>query len=81
MKYNILTEPSIRPKICYFKCAAWAWGPCIESFRYLRTIISIDADFLFGRYEGRLLMVYGYDADNRLIPLAFALVEKENLEN
>jgi MULE transposase domain len=26
-------------------------------------------------------MAYGYDAENQLIPLAFALIEKENIEN
>jgi hypothetical protein len=36
--------------------------------------------FLFGRYEGRLLMVCSYDAEKQLIPLTFALVEK-NVEN
>jgi hypothetical protein len=37
--------------------------------------------FLSGRYEGRLLMVCDYDVENQLIPLTFALVEKENFEN
>jgi MULE transposase domain len=81
MKYNILTDPSIQPEVCYFKCAAWAWGPCIEAFRYLRPVISIDVAFLSGRYEGRLLMACGYDVENQFIPLTFALIEKENLEN
>jgi hypothetical protein len=26
-------------------------------------------------------MAYGYDAENQLIPLTFALIEKENIEN
>jgi hypothetical protein len=81
MKYNIWMETSIRSENCYFKCAAWTWGPCIEPFRYLRPFISIDAVFLSERYERRLLMTYGCDAENRLIPLTFSLVEKENLEN
>jgi MULE transposase domain/SWIM zinc finger len=81
MKYTILSEPTNRSEYHYFKCAAWTWGPCIEAFKYLRPVISIDAAFLSGRYEGRLLMACGYDAENQLIPLAFALVEKENREN
>jgi hypothetical protein len=81
MRYNILMEPSIPLEVCYFKCAAWAWGPCIEAFRYLRPVISIDAVFLSGRYERRLLMTCGYDAENQLISLAFALFEKENMDN
>jgi MULE transposase domain len=74
-------EPSIRSEVCYFKCAVWAWGPCIEAFRYLRSVISIDAAFLSRRYERRLLMACGYDVENQLIPMAFALFEKENLDN
>jgi hypothetical protein len=68
-------EPSIRPKVYYFKCATWAWGSYIEVLRYLRSIISIDVVFFSGRYEGRLLMACGYDAENQLILLTFALVE------
>jgi MULE transposase domain len=81
MKYNILIEPSIRPKVYYFKCVSWAWSPYIEAFRYLRPVISINATFLSEPYEGRLLMSCDYDIENQLIPLAFALIEKKNLEN
>jgi hypothetical protein len=34
-----------------------------------------------GRYEGRLLVAVGYDVENQLLPLAFGLVEKENISN
>jgi hypothetical protein len=75
-----LTEPSIQPEVYYFKCATWAWGSCIEVFLYFRPVISIDVVFFSGRYEGRLLMACGYDAENQLIPLTFALVEKKSGE-
>jgi MULE transposase domain len=81
MKYNILIETNIRLEVYYFKCVTWAWGPFIEAFRSLRPVINIDTIFLSERYEGRLLMACGYDAENQLIPLVFALVEKENLKN
>jgi len=64
-----------------FKAVAWAYGPCITAFNYLRPVISIDAAFLSGRYEGRLLMACGYDAENQLLPLAFGIVHKENEDN
>ena len=41
-------------------------------------MISIDACFLSKRYQGRLLVACGYDAENQLLPLAFAIVEKEH---
>jgi hypothetical protein len=81
IKYIILSEPNNKSEYHYFKCATWPWGPCIEAFQYFRPVISIDAVFLSGQYEGRLLMACGYDAENYLIPLPFALVEKENREN
>ncbi|EEC83276.1 hypothetical protein OsI_28630 [Oryza sativa Indica Group] len=34
-----------------------------------------------GRYKGRLLIACGYDANNQLLPLAFAIVEKEDSAN
>ena len=34
--------------------------------------------FLIGKYQGTLLIAISYDANNKLVPLAFALVEKEN---
>jgi hypothetical protein len=40
---------------------------------YCRPVFCIDGTFLIGKYEGTLLV-----ADNSLVPLAFALVEKEN---
>ncbi|XP_078165212.1 uncharacterized protein LOC144559917 [Carex rostrata] len=48
---------------------------------YIRPVISIDACFMSGRYEGRLLIACAYDAENQLLPLAFAIVRKEDGEN
>jgi MULE transposase domain len=47
----------------------------------MRPVISIDVSHLRGRYEGRLLVAVGYDAENQLLPLAFGLVDKINISN
>ncbi|KAJ1702202.1 hypothetical protein LUZ63_001981 [Rhynchospora breviuscula] len=73
-----LTESVGDPNRAMFKAAAWAYGPCIAAVPYLRPVISIDASFLSGRYKGTLLPACGYDPEQRLLPLAFAIVEKEN---
>ncbi|KAJ1700658.1 hypothetical protein LUZ63_000437 [Rhynchospora breviuscula] len=73
-----LTESVGDPNRAMFKAAAWAYGPCIAAVPYLRPVISIDASFLSGRYKGTLLAACGYDPEQRLLPLAFAIVEKEN---
>ena len=44
-------------------------------------MFSIDGTFLLGKYMGTLLVAISCDADNALVPLAFALVEKLNKDN
>jgi hypothetical protein len=76
-KAQIMLDPLPFAGVHQFKYAAWVFGPCIEAFRYMRLVISIDASHLRGRYEGILLVAIGYDAENQLLPLAFGLVEKK----
>jgi hypothetical protein len=49
-------------------------------FKHLRPVITIDAGFLSGRYKGRLLMTCVYDAENKLLPLTFGIVDEENVK-
>jgi len=44
-------------------------------------VLSIDGTFLLGKYMGTLLVAISCDADNILVPLAFALVERENKDS
>jgi transposase-like protein len=50
----------------------------VEAFRHMRPIFSINGIFLTGKYQGTLLIAVGIVAEKSLVPLAFALVEKEN---
>uniref|UniRef100_K3XRS8 MULE transposase domain-containing protein n=1 Tax=Setaria italica TaxID=4555 RepID=K3XRS8_SETIT len=59
----------------------WCFPQCVEAFRHCRPIFSIDGTFLIGKYRGTLLIAISYDANNNLVPLAFALVERENNDN
>jgi hypothetical protein len=53
----------------------------VDAFRHCRPVFSIDDMFLLGKYQGMLLIAISVDANNKLVPLAFALVEKENKDN
>jgi hypothetical protein len=81
IKYKILTCDTSDDNVKMFKSIAWAYGPCIAVFKYLKLVIIIDARFLSGRCKGRLLMVCRYDADNKFLPLSFRIVNKENMDN
>jgi len=58
--------------------AFWCFSQCVEAFRHYRPVFSIDVTFLIGKYQGTLLIAISCDANNKLVPLAFPLVEKEN---
>lgn len=51
-KYRLEHVPSDRLGVHIFTRVAWAFGPCIQAWQYLRPVISIDAGFLSGRYKG-----------------------------
>jgi MULE transposase domain len=81
IKFKISTCDTSDDNVKIFKSIAWAYGPCIAAFKHLRPFITIDAGFLSGPDKGRLLMACGYDAENKLIPLAFGIVEAKNMNN
>jgi hypothetical protein len=76
-KYKILTCGTSDDNVKIFKSIPWAYGPCIVAFKHLIPVITIEAEFLSGRYKDRLLMACGYDAENKLIPLAFGIMDAE----
>ncbi|CAM8896524.1 unnamed protein product [Rhodiola kirilowii] len=56
----------------------WAFSECILAFNHCRPILSINGMHLYGKYNAKLLIAIGLDANNHILPLAFALVEREN---
>jgi hypothetical protein len=82
MHYDYISKPNEwndRRQIFFraFRC----FPQCVEAFRYCRPVLSIDGTFLLGKYMGTLLLAISGDADNALVPLAFALVERENKDS
>jgi hypothetical protein len=76
-KYIIETVPSTKFSVEIFDRVAWAFGPCIAAWPYLRPVLTIDAGFLSGRYADKLFMACDYDAEQQQLPLAFAVVAGE----
>ena len=55
----------------------WAFAPCIKGFRHCKPVISIDGTHLYGKYQGVLLIAMATDANKKVLPLAFAVMDKE----
>ncbi|KAL9667494.1 hypothetical protein QQ045_001855 [Rhodiola kirilowii] len=56
----------------------WAFAECIHAFRHCRPVLSIDGTHMYGKYRAKLLVACSLDANNNVLPVAFALVESEN---
>ncbi|XP_020550433.1 uncharacterized protein LOC110012151 [Sesamum indicum] len=57
----------------------WAFKPCIEGYRYCRDVISVDGTHLYMKYKHKMLVAVTLDANQQVLPLAFALVDEESL--
>jgi hypothetical protein len=82
MHYEYIPKPNawIDGRQIFFR-AFWCFPQCVDAFRHCRPVFSIDDTFLLGKYQGTLLIAISVDANNKLVPLAFTLVEKENKDN
>ncbi|XP_038702601.1 uncharacterized protein LOC119999156 [Tripterygium wilfordii] len=54
---------------------------CIHGFSHCRPMLFLDGTFLKGRFKGILLSATGKNGNQGLFPLAFAVVDAENLVN
>jgi len=54
---------------------------CKDSFISCRPIIGLDGAFLKGKYGGELLTTIGRDANDQMLPIAYAVVEVENKDS
>ncbi|KAL9665930.1 hypothetical protein QQ045_000251 [Rhodiola kirilowii] len=59
----------------------WAFYPAIEGFKHCHPVISIDATHLIGKWKGVLMIAVTFDAENGILPIAYALVESENVHS
>uniref|UniRef100_K3XS37 SWIM-type domain-containing protein n=1 Tax=Setaria italica TaxID=4555 RepID=K3XS37_SETIT len=79
MHYEYIPKPNAwKDGRQIFERVFWCFPQSVEAFRHCRPVFSIDGTFLIGKYRGTLLIAISCDANNMLVPLAFALVEREN---
>ncbi|KAJ9565828.1 hypothetical protein OSB04_001794 [Centaurea solstitialis] len=70
-------DPNSSSNIKTFKYVFWAFGPAIEAFAYCIPVICVDGTHLKGSYKGKLLTAVTKDANNHILPLAYAIVDEE----
>ena len=58
-------------------CAMY-FGHSLHAFKYYRPVINIDGTHLYGKYRGVLIIAMATDANQKVLPLAFAVMDKES---
>lgn len=61
--------------------AFFAFGACINAFRYCRPILCVHCTFLNRKYKGQILTAIATNGNNQVLPVAFAFVESENIDS
>ena len=79
IKYKLIVDDNYEWGTYTFKSVFWAF-PCIVGFKKCRPVISIDATHLYGKYKGKLMIAMATDANNKIYPVAFTVVESESIE-
>ena len=76
-------KPSKRPPLGFLvlQRVFLVFSPCIDAFRHMLHVISVDEIFLTGKYKGMILTAICFDGNNQILPLAIAFVESENFDN
>ncbi|XP_073127646.1 uncharacterized protein [Henckelia pumila] len=59
----------------------WAFKPCTNGFQHCRKIISVDGTHLYTKYKHKMLIAVTLDANNQVLPLAFAIVDEETSDS
>ncbi|XP_012834091.1 PREDICTED: uncharacterized protein LOC105954952 [Erythranthe guttata] len=65
------------PSKFIIKYVFWAFKPCIDGFKYCRRVISVDGTHLYTKYKHKMLLAVCLDANQQVLPLAYAIVDEE----
>ena len=76
-QYSYHTIPRPLEGTALLRYVYWAFAPCIIAFQYCRPVISNDGTHLYGKYKRVLMIVMTTDANQKVLPIAFAVVDKE----
>ncbi|XP_052481885.1 uncharacterized protein LOC105784190 [Gossypium raimondii] len=59
----------------------WTFDPCVRAFPHCKPFVQVDGTWLYGKYTQILVLVVAQDGNRNVLPIAFAIVDKENMES
>ncbi|XP_023730016.1 uncharacterized protein LOC111877739 [Lactuca sativa] len=82
VKLEVVNEPNNARETRQFKRVYICLGALDKGFKAgLRDILGLDVVFMKGPFPGQVLTAVGLDSNNGIYPLAYAIVETENMSS
>ncbi|CAI9265779.1 unnamed protein product [Lactuca saligna] len=82
VKLEVVNEPNSTRETRQFKRVYICLGALKKGFKAgLRDILGLDGAFMKGPFPGQVLTAVGLDSNNGIYPLAYAIVETENMSS
>ncbi|XP_052876310.1 uncharacterized protein LOC108462316 [Gossypium arboreum] len=74
-------DEQLQPRKRIFQRMFWTFDPCVRAFPHYKPFVQVDGTWLYGKYTQILLLAIAQDGNNNVLPIAFAIVDKENMES
>ncbi len=59
----------------------WTFDQCVRVFSHCKPFVQVDGTWLYGKYTQILLLAVAQYGNRNVLPIAFAIVDKENMES
>ncbi|XP_016673040.2 uncharacterized protein [Gossypium hirsutum] len=59
----------------------WTFDPCVRASPHCKPLVQVDGTWLYEKYIQILLITVAQDGNRNVLPIAFAIVDKENMES
>ncbi len=71
----------LQPAKRIFHRMFWTFDPCVRAFPHCKPLVQVDGTWLYGKYTQILLLAVAQDGNRNVLPIAFTIVDKENMES
>ncbi|XP_052488020.1 uncharacterized protein LOC128041751 [Gossypium raimondii] len=59
----------------------WTFDQYVRAFPHCKPFVQVDGTWLYGKYTQILLLAVAQDGNRNVLPIAFTIVDKENMES
>ncbi|KAK5783008.1 hypothetical protein PVK06_037515 [Gossypium arboreum] len=59
----------------------WTFDPCVRAFPHCKLFVQVDETWLYRKYTQILLLAVVQYGNRNVLPIAFSIVDKENMES